>query len=77
MVAVPQRRGGGPGTGWAAIRPVLVELLLVADALAVATLAIAHPRGWLPPFIAFGSVLIGLIWFEAWAIGHRHDDEPD
>jgi hypothetical protein len=36
---------------------------------------IARPDGWLPPFIAFGAVLIGLIWFEAWAIRHRHDDE--
>ncbi|MGN6257924.1 MAG: hypothetical protein ACTHN3_09290 [Solirubrobacterales bacterium] len=67
--------GGAPDTGWAAMRPVLVAFLLVADAFAVATLAIVHPRGWLPPFIAFGLVLVGLIWFQAWTIRHRHDDE--
>jgi hypothetical protein len=70
------RRPGDPETGWSEIRPVLVGFLLVADAFAVATLAIVHPRGWLPPFLAFGLVLVGLIWFEAWAIGHRHDDDP-
>jgi hypothetical protein len=63
------------GPGWAGMRPVLVAFLLVADAVVVGTLAIAHPRGWLPPFIAFGSILVGLIWFEGWAIRHRHDDD--
>jgi hypothetical protein len=57
------------------MRPVLVALLLVVDAFAVASLAIAHPHGWLPPFIAFGSLLLGLIWFEGWALRHRHDDD--
>ncbi len=66
---------GGGGTGWSAIRPVLVAFLLAADAFAVASLAIVHPHGWLLPFIAFGVVLVGLIWFELWAIGHRHDDD--
>jgi hypothetical protein len=56
------------------MRPVLVALLLVVDALAVASLAIARPGGWLPPFIAFGLLLLGLAWFEAWAVRHRHDD---
>jgi hypothetical protein len=56
------------------MRPVLVAFLLAADVFVVGTLAIAHPKGWLPPFIAFGSLLLGLVWFEAWAIGHRHDD---
>ena len=70
-----QRSGGSPDSGWAAIRPVLVAFLLVADAFAVATLAIVRPRGWLPPFIGFGSVLVGLIWFQIWTIGHRHDDD--
>jgi hypothetical protein len=64
----------GPETGWSAIRPVLVAFLLVADAFAVASLAIVHPKGWLPPFLAFGVVLVGLVWFQVWAIGHRHDD---
>jgi hypothetical protein len=56
------------------MRPVLVAFLLLVDAFAVASLAIAHPGGWLPPFIAFGSLLVGLVWFEAWAIRHRRDD---
>jgi hypothetical protein len=56
------------------MRPVLVGFLLLVDAFAVASLAIAHPAGWLPPFIAFGSLLLGLVWFEAWAIRRRHDD---
>ena len=61
-------------TGWSAIRPVLTAFLLLADAFVVAALAIARPSGWLPPFIAFGSLLIGLVAFEAWAIRHRRDD---
>ncbi len=56
------------------MRPLLVGLLLLVDAFAVASLAIVHPGGWFPPFIAFGSLLLGLIWFEAWALRHRHDD---
>ncbi len=70
-----QRPGGAPDTGWSAIRPVLVAFLLITDAFAVVTLAIVHKKGWLPPFIAFGIVLVGLIWFQAWAIRHRHDDD--
>jgi len=73
MVAV-QGAGGGGG-GWSAMRPVLVAFLLAADVFAVLSLAIVHPHGWLPPFIGFGIVLVGLIWFELWAIGHRHDDD--
>jgi len=57
------------------MRPVLVAFLLLVDAFAVATLAIAHPDGWFPPFVAFGSLLAGLVWFELWAVRHRHDDE--
>jgi len=57
------------------MRPVLVAFLLVADAFAVLSLAIVHPKGWLPPFIGFGIVLVGLILFEIWSIGHRHDDD--
>ncbi len=64
----------GRGPGWAGMRPVLVAFLLAADAFVVAALAIAHPRGWLPPFISFGAILIGLVWFQLWAIRHRHDD---
>lgn len=57
------------------MRPVLVAFLLAADAFVVVALVVAHPDGWLPPFIAFGSLLIGLIWFQVWAVRHRHDDE--
>ncbi len=56
------------------MRPVLVAFLLLVDAFAVVTLGVARPRGWLPPFILFGALLVGLIWFEAWAIAHRRDD---
>ena len=56
------------------MRPVLVGLLLVVDAFGVAGLGIGRPDGWLPPFIAFGSMLVGLIWFKGWAMRHRHDD---
>jgi hypothetical protein len=62
-------------TGWSAIRPLLAGFLLAADAFVVGVLAIARPEGWLPPLIAFGSLLIGLIVFELWAIRHRHDDD--
>jgi len=61
-------------TGWSAIRPVLTGFLLAADAFVVAALAIARPEGWLPPFIAFGCLLVGLVAFEIWAIRHRRDD---
>jgi hypothetical protein len=74
MVAVGQRRGGSGQTGWSAMRPVLVGFLLAADAFAVVTLAIVRPDGWLAPFLTFGAVLVGLVWFEVWAIGHRRDD---
>jgi len=57
------------------MRPVMVAFLLAADAFAVASLVIIRPDGWLPPFIAFGSLLVGLIWFEAWAVRRRHDDD--
>jgi hypothetical protein len=72
MVAV--RKQGPPQTGWAAIRPVLVAFMIVADAFTVAALAVVRPGHWFAPFLGFGIVLIGLIAFELWAIGHRHDD---
>jgi hypothetical protein len=56
------------------MRPVLVGLLLGVDAFAVASLAIARPGGWLPPFIAFACLLVGLVGFEGWAVRHRGDD---
>jgi hypothetical protein len=72
MVAV--RREGPPQTGWAAIRPVLVGFMIVADGFAVASLAIVRPEHWFAPFLGFGVVLVGMIGFEVWAIGHRRDD---
>jgi hypothetical protein len=61
-------------TGWSALRPVLTGFLLAADAFVVAALAIARPDGWIPPVVAFGSLLLGLVGFEIWALRHRHDD---
>jgi hypothetical protein len=57
------------------MRPVLVGFLLVADLFVVGVLAVGRPAGWLPPFIAFGSLLLGMIWFELWALRHRDDDD--
>jgi hypothetical protein len=54
---------------------VLVGILLATDAFVVAALLIARPGGWLPPFVAFGALLAGLVWFELWALRHRHDDD--
>lgn len=66
--------GRSPGQlTWSQLRPLLVACLLAADAFVVAALAIAHPPGWLPPFIAFGLVLIGLAGFLAWSLRHRGD----
>jgi hypothetical protein len=53
----------------------LVALLLAADAFVVAALAIARPAGWVAPIVAFGSVLVGLVWFQVWSVRHRHDDD--
>jgi hypothetical protein len=67
--------GGTPRTGWAAMRPVLVAFLLVADAFVVVALVVARPDGWVAPFISFGSILVGLVCFEVWAVRGRHDDD--
>jgi hypothetical protein len=61
--------------GFAALRPVLIGILLVADAGIVLVLGIGRHKGWLPPFIGFGMVLLGLIWMMGWSIRHRHDDD--
>jgi len=66
---------GAQLTGWSAIRPVLAGFLLAADALVVVALLASRRQGWLPPFIAFGALLIGLVAFEVWAVRHRHDDD--
>ena len=63
--------------GFAALRPVLVGSLLVVDAAAVLVLGLGRHKGWLPPFIGFGIVLVGLIWLMGWAVRHRHDDDPE
>ena len=63
--------------GWAAIRPVLVGMSLVADLGIVLVLGIGRHKGWLPPFIGFGMVLVGLIWFMGWSVEHRHDDDRE
>jgi hypothetical protein len=68
--------GGNQEIGFAALRPVLVGLLLVVDAGVVLLLGIGRHKGWLPPFIGFGIVLLGLIWLMGWSIRRRHDDEP-
>jgi hypothetical protein len=57
------------------MRPVLVGFLLAADVFVVAALVIARPRGWVAPLVAFGSILVGLVWFQGWSIRHRHDDD--
>jgi hypothetical protein len=67
--------GGTQMLGWAALRPVLVGMSLVVDAFVVAVLVIGRHKGWLPPFIGFGMVLLGLIWFMGWSLRHRHDDD--
>jgi hypothetical protein len=74
MVAVA-RPDGPEQTGWSAIRPVMVAFLLVADAFAVVSLAIVRPDDWSAPFLGFGVVLLGLVWFLGWSIRHRGDDD--
>ena len=61
--------------GWAKLRPVMVGASLVADAGIVLVLGIGQHKGWLPPFIGFGIVLLGLIWMMGWSVQHRHDDD--
>jgi hypothetical protein len=61
--------------GWSALRPVFVGMMLVADAGVVLALGIGRHKGWLAPFIGFGMVLLGLIWFMGWSVRHRHDDD--
>ena len=34
------------------------------------TLVLLRPDEWFPPFLGFGIVLVGLVWFGARAIGH-------
>jgi intracellular septation protein A len=75
MVAMAQRPGRAPETGWSAIRPVLVAFMVVVDAFAVISLAVVRPDEWWAPFTAFGVVLVGMVWFLVWSIRHRHDDD--
>jgi hypothetical protein len=73
--------GQGPGgvkpLGFSALRPVMVGCLLVVDAGIVLVLGIGRHKGWLAPFIGFGMVLVGLVWFMGWAVSHRHDDDAE
>jgi hypothetical protein len=63
--------------GFAALRPVLVGALLVVDAGVVVLLGIGRHKGWLAPFVGFGIVLVGLVWFMGWSVLHRHDDDRE
>ena len=63
--------------GFSALRPVMVGALFVVDFGVVLALGIGRHKGWLPPFIGFGMVLVGLVWFMAWSVRHRHDDDPE
>ncbi|MBS1889132.1 MAG: hypothetical protein JSU06_18295 [Actinobacteria bacterium] len=63
--------------GFAALRPVLVGALLAADAGVVVALGVGRHRGWLPPFVGFGILLVGLMWLMGWSLKHRHDDDPE
>jgi hypothetical protein len=69
------RSQGPQEIGFAALRPVLVGILLVVDAGVVLLLGIGRHKGWLSPFVGFGILLVGLIWFMGWSLRHRHDDE--
>jgi hypothetical protein len=55
---------------------VLVGCLLGVDAFVVAALGLGRPSGWVPPFIAFGLILLGLVALEFWAVRHRRDEPP-
>jgi len=50
-------------------------MLLVVDLGIVLVLGIGRHKGWLPPFVGFGIVLVGLVWFMGWSVAHRHDDD--
>jgi hypothetical protein len=58
---------------WSMLRPVLLAMVLAADLFVVLALVIARPEGWLPPFVAFGIVLAGLLGTFSWALRHRGD----
>lgn len=73
---MPQGSRGVEPLGFATLRPVLVGTLLAVDAGVVLALGIGRHKGWLPPFVGFGIVLIGLIWLLGWSLRHRHDDDP-
>ena len=74
---MPGGSRGGQEIGFAALRPVLVGILLAFDAGIVLVLGIGRHKGWLPPLIGFGIVLLGLIWLMGWSIRHRHDDDRE
>jgi len=57
------------------MRPVFVAFLLAGVTFVVVVLGFARPPSWGAPFTAFGSILLGLVCLEVWAIRHRHDDK--
>ncbi len=61
--------------GFAEMRPVFVGIMLVVDAGVVLALLIGRHKGWFPPFVGFGMLGLGMIWFLRWSIEHRHDDD--
>jgi len=67
-----QGPGGVKPLGFAALRPVMVGCLLVVVVGIVLVLGIGRHKGWLPPFVGFGIVLVGLVWFMAWSVFY-HD----
>lgn len=56
---------------WSRLRLVLVGFLLAADALVLASLALARPSGWVAPFVVFAIPFAGLVWYFAWAWPRR------
>jgi predicted MFS family arabinose efflux permease len=72
-----QGPGGVKPLTFSAFRPVMVGCLLAADLGIVLVLGIGQHKGWVAPFVGFGIVLIGLVWFMAWSVRHRHDDDRE
>lgn len=72
---MPRRPKRSVEPPWAALRPVLLLSLTAANVFVLAALAITQRDGWLPPFIAFSCVFVGLIGWDVWALRHRYDDD--
>jgi hypothetical protein len=72
-----QGPGGVKPLTFSAFRPVMIGALLLADAGIVLVLGIGQHKGWVAPFVGFGIVLVGLVWFMGWSVRHRHDDDAE